>query len=221
MTLYLFDIDGTLLRSGGAGKAAMDAALAQAFAFRGCTAHVSFAGRTDRAIAADLLAAAGAPPTPTNWLHLHNTYLSFLPESLGRHGGRVLPGVPELLARLRADPSVAIGLLTGNSRRGAEVKLRHFEMWDHFSFGGFGDEHTGRDDVARMALAAAEAVIGRPADLAKTWVIGDTPLDVSCARAIGARAVAVATGWHSPAELAAAGPDLLLTDLTDTSGFVG
>lgn len=103
-----------------------------------------------------------------------------------------------------------LGLLTGNVRRGAELKLGHFDLWHYFPAGGFGDAHEDRDDVARSALAA----VGATAD-DEVWVIGDTPLDVRCARAVGARVVAVATGWHPLDELAGCRADLALADLGD------
>ena len=118
----------------------------------------------------------------------------------------------EALCRERR--GAAVGLLTGNIRRGAEIKLRHFGLWQHFPFGGFADGLCERDDVARGAVAAAEAYVGQPIDPDQIWVIGDTPLDVKCARAIGARAVVVATGWHEHEELVAAKPDHLLPDFS-------
>jgi phosphoglycolate phosphatase-like HAD superfamily hydrolase len=131
---------------------------------------------------------------------------------LRRRGGTVLPGIAEALRRERQ--GAAVGLLTGNIRAGAEAKLRHFGLWDHFPFGGFADGLEDRDDVARRALAEAERHLGRSIDPNDVWVIGDTPLDVKCARAIGAKAVVVQTGWHRRDELAACCPDHLLPDFT-------
>jgi phosphoglycolate phosphatase-like HAD superfamily hydrolase len=105
--------------------------------------------------------------------------------------------------------------LTGNVRAGAQAKLGHFQLFDHFAFGGFGDLHFDRDDVAREALSAVQSHLDGEVNPERIWVIGDTPLDVRCARAIGARAVAVVTGWHSQEELSASRPDLLLPDLAD------
>jgi phosphoglycolate phosphatase-like HAD superfamily hydrolase len=124
----------------------------------------------------------------------------------------VLPGIEQALRRERQ--GAVIGLLTGNVRAGAEIKLRHYGLWDYFPFGGFADDLPNRDDVARRALAEAEAHVGRPVNPADVWVIGDTPLDVQCARAIGAKAVVVATGWHPHDELVACNPDHLLVDFT-------
>src|SRR5207302_7838486 len=132
-----------------------------------------------------------------------------------RMKGRVLPGIADLLAHLRQRDQVAVGLLTGNVRAGAQVKLGHFGLFEHFSFGGFGDHHFDRDDVAREALAAVRAHVHPEVTPDRIWVIGDTPLDVRCARAIGANVLAVATGTHTLAELAAAAPDLVLKDLSD------
>ena len=106
-------------------------------------------------------------------------------------------------------------LLTGNVRDGARLKLGHYGLFDYFAFGGFGDHHMDRNDVAQEALAVIHSQFNGASDIRSIWVIGDTPLDIRCARAIGARAVAVATGWHSAVELTAHGPDLFLTDLED------
>ena len=121
----------------------------------------------------------------------------------------------ELLEKLRASPDVVLGLLTGNIRRGAQHKLGHFGLWDYFACGGFGDEHYDRDDVARFAMTVVSSHLGRDVNTADVWVIGDTPLDVQCARAIGAKVVAVATGWHPEKELARHNPDYLLTDFSN------
>ena len=215
MPILLFDIDGTLIRTGGAGKAAMEGALRDAFGIAEVRDEVPYSGRTDRAIGRDLLVLHGIHPTPANAQKLQDAYLARLPASLAQYGGNVCPGIGELMAALHGRPGTVLGLLTGNIRAGAKHKLGHFGLWDYFACGGFGDEHYDRDDVARAALAELRGHVGRDVDPADVWVIGDTPLDVRCARAIGAKAVAVATGWHPFDELAGCGPDLLFTDLSD------
>jgi phosphoglycolate phosphatase len=216
MHVCLFDIDGTLLNSGGAGKAAMESALAAEFGVAQVRQGVPYSGRTDRAIGQELLAMHDLDPTPANWHRLREAYLANLPACLKRHPGKVLPGIAALLERLGAHGRVAVGLLTGNLREGARLKLAHFGLFHHFAFGGFGDQHLERDDVAREALEAAQAYCDGVA-CERIWVIGDTPLDIRCARAIGARVAAVATGWHSLEELEAERPDLLLADLSDAT----
>jgi phosphoglycolate phosphatase-like HAD superfamily hydrolase len=215
MPIILFDIDGTLVRTGGAGKAAMEAGLGAAFGVTELRDEVPYSGRTDTAIGRDLLRVHGIDPTPENQMKLREAYLAHLPGSLKTRGGTVCPGVPELLAAVAGRSDVVLGLLTGNVQRGAMHKLGHFGLWDYFACGGFGDEHFDRDDVARTALARVREHVGRAVDPAEVWVIGDTPLDVSCARAIGANAVAVATGWHPVEELAECEPDLIFDDLSD------
>lgn len=217
MPIILFDIDGTLVRTGGAGKAAMEAGLVASFGVTELCDKVSYSGRTDVAIGRDLLCVHGIDPTPENQHKLRESYLSHLPHSLQSKGGEVCPGVPELLAAVAGRPGVVLGLLTGNVRRGAMHKLGHFGLWDFFTCGGFGDEHHDRDDVARSALASVREYLGSDVNPSDVWVIGDTPLDVSCARAIGANAVAVATGWHPVEELAGCAPDLIFDDLSDHS----
>jgi phosphoglycolate phosphatase-like HAD superfamily hydrolase len=215
MHVCLFDIDGTLLASGGAGKAAMETALAEEFGLTDVRHDVVFSGRTDRAIAHDLLVNHGIEPTAANWVRLRDAYLKLLPESLARHRGRVMPGIEIILEEFSGRDDVVVGLLTGNVRDGARLKLGHYKLFHHFVVGGFGDDHFDRDDVARAALAEVRRHLNGSPDIQRIWVIGDTPLDVRCARAIGARVAAVATGWHSVEELAAAQPDLLLLDLSD------
>ena len=213
MHICLFDIDGTLIASGGAGKAALEAALAEEFGITRIIDKLQLSGRTDRAIIVDLFRLHVIDDTPQNHERLRDAYLRHLPRFL--HAGRVLPGIADLLAHLAGRDDVAVGLLTGNVRAGAKVKLGYFGLYDHFTFGGYGDLHLDRDDVAREALAEVRRQFNGSVHPERIWVIGDTPLDVRCARAIGARAVAVATGWHRAEELAEHAPDLLLADLSD------
>jgi phosphoglycolate phosphatase len=219
MQICLFDIDGTLLDSGGAGKAAIETALEEDFGVTIRT-QVRYSGRTDPAIGRDLLQLHDVEPTPANWQRLIQGYLTRLPATLAKHQGAVLPGIAALLETLGQSDDVAVGLLTGNIRQGAKVKLGHFDLWRHFDFGGFGDLHYDRDDVAREALQAVQTKFDGAVKAECIWVIGDTPLDVRCARAIGAHAVAVATGWHTVDQLAATGPDLLFEDFSDAQALL-
>jgi phosphoglycolate phosphatase len=214
MLACLFDIDGTLLASGGAGKAALESAFTAEFQVQ-LRHHVPYSGRTDRAIMRDLFRLHDVEDTAQNLQKLLQSYLYRLPACLNAHRGRVLPGIQQLLKYLCARAGCTVGLLTGNVRAGAKAKLGHYGLYDHFSCGGFGDHHFDRDDVAREALASVRSEIGANVRPEQIWVIGDTPLDVRCARAIGARAAAVATGMHPLAELTAAGPDVALPDLRD------
>jgi phosphoglycolate phosphatase len=213
MHVCLFDIDGTLIASGGAGKAALEAALTEEFGVPRIFDKLELSGRTDRAIMTDLFRLHVLDDTPDNHRRLLDSYLRHLPAYLP--AGRILPGIGELLAHLAERGDVAIGLLTGNVRAGAKVKLGFFGLYDYFAFGGYGDHHLDRDDVAREALAEVRRQFNGSIRAEHIWVIGDTPLDIRCARSIGARAVAVATGWHSAAELAEHRPDLLFDDLSD------
>ena len=148
MRVLLFDIDGTLIRSGGAGKAAMEAGLKSAFGVKEIRDRVAYSGRTDPGIVRELLALHDIEPTDANAKRLNSAYLSNLPTMLTRMRGSVLPGIEEALRRERRE--AVVGLLTGNIRAGAEIKLRHFGLWDYFPFGGFADELTDRrDQIAR------------------------------------------------------------------------
>ena len=218
MQLCLFDIDGTLLNTGGAGQAAMEAAIREEFGSTAAMLDIPFAGRTDRAIIQDIFGHFAIHLTEAARERFLAAYLRNLPKCLADTPGLVLPGVVELLSKLHGRAAITLGLLTGNFLAGAKCKLEHYGLADYFDFalGGFGDSHLDRDDVARTALAAAQQQ--RPAvdfQLKNVWVIGDTPADVRCGRAIGARVLAVATGIYPAAELAAAQPDHLVTDFQD------
>ena len=220
MHVLLFDIDGTLLSSGGAGQAAMEDALRTEFGVTARTEGIAYAGRTDRAITSDMALFHELSTDDETHQRFLAAYLSHLPNRLAERAGLVLPGVRELLDALSERSDTVLGLLTGNFGRGAQTKLEHFELHHHFEFGGFGDVHHDRDDVAREALAAAEEHLNGTSDATRTWVVGDTPADVRCGRAIGARVVAVATGIIDATELEAAEPDHLFEDFSDPSAML-
>lgn len=212
-SMFLFDIDGTLLSTGGAGRRAMEAAAAGLFGGNGI-GNLPLGGRTDHAIVRDILTLHQVEYASEMHAEFIGDYLKHLALILPATAGQVLPGVRRMLDRLSAMSDVGVGLLTGNVPEGAELKLRHYGLADYFSFGGYGGLHQDRCDVARDALAAARQRAGF-SDATEVWVIGDTPGDIRCGRAINARVVAVATGTHGREELEAAAPDFLLDSLED------
>lgn len=215
VTYFFFDIDGTLLLSGGAGRRAMQQVMAEMFDV-GDLPMLKVHGRTDRAIINDLFEALKLDLTPQIYTEFSNRYHNRLDACIGECEGSLLAGAEELLVRLSTWSGVNLGLLTGNSRHAAMTKVSHFGIDSHFSFGGYGSEHAERTAVAQAALddcrrwAEPEYV-----DPIKAWVIGDTVSDVKCARSIGANAIAVATGGNSRQELEDSGADLVLDDLTN------
>lgn len=215
MHVLLFDIDGTLLSTGGAGQAAMEAVFRREFLPTLPAVDIPTAGRTDRAICTDLFRHFGLNLCPEDWDRFHKSYCQELPVSLRQRTGLILPGVKELLAAIASREDVLIGLLTGNFQEGARVKLEHHELHHHFRCGGYGDHHHDRDDVARAAWSAVQE-LHPEAEIQRTWVLGDTPADIRCARAIGAKVLAVATGMFSVDELAAHQPDVLRADFSAT-----
>lgn len=223
MHICFLDIDGTLVLTGGAGQAAFARTFAEDFGVPAIDAEVTFAGRSDRAIAMDLFRAHGIEPSPENWQRFRSGYLSRLEHALFTTQGEILPGVNELLTAMSGRGDVALGLLTGNLRDGARRKLSHYNLWHWFPFGGFGDEYLDRCDITAAALAEAHGHLGgrrsngSPANshvkLGQVLVIGDTLNDIACGRSIGARCVAVPTG-HTPADVLRGGkPDVLVETL--------
>jgi phosphoglycolate phosphatase len=221
--LLLFDIDGTLVLTGGAGKRAMDRAFETVFGITDAFAGVSMAGRTDRWLVEQALARHGLEATPERRERFRAAYLAALEATMhepgaGRRG--LMPGIPDVLAHLATRSATHLALMTGNYEAGARIKLTHFGLWDRFAWGAFGDDHAERDALARAAVAMAPARGVSLADPAHAVVIGDTPHDITCARAAGARVIAVATGGHSLDELRACEPDLALEDLRDVDAVL-
>ncbi len=216
--LILFDVDGTLVLTGRAGVRGMNLAFERLHGRARALDGVTIAGRTDRAIVADVLRAIGREPTDEEVQRLREAYCEHLAREIHRpvsDPSGVLPGVEALLNALAAAGGLPVGLLTGNFARGAAIKLGHFDLHRRFTFGAYGDDHVDRRDLVPVALAAARDA-GLPVrSAAQVIVIGDTPLDVECAHAHGARAIGVATGPFSTEALARAGADLVVPTLED------
>lgn len=213
--IVLFDIDGTLLHTMGAGVRGMNCAFARLHGRRDALDGVPVAGRTDRSIVSDGFRRIGVNPDDERVHALRAVYLEELPHELDRVADTapgVLPGVMTLLDAMDESAEVATGLVTGNFEAVAGLKLLRYGLVHRFAFGGFGDHHLDRRDLLPMALTRAREA-GVDAHRARVIVIGDTPLDIDCAHAHGAVAVAVATGHYSTEELARAGADVVLDSL--------
>jgi phosphoglycolate phosphatase-like HAD superfamily hydrolase len=218
--LVLFDIDQTILHSGGAGEKALTRALRDRFGLEETLANIEIAGKTDIWIAHRIFEAHGIEPHPENVGRFLEGYLGHLKGELALNDGRLLPGFPRILEALSRLPNVAIGLLTGNLRRGAELKLKHYGVMEHFAFGAFADDSHDRNKLgpfARERAREAHGVDFAPGDI---YIIGDTPHDIACAKAIGARGVGVATGRYPRAALEAAGADFVFDDLSDVERVI-
>jgi phosphoglycolate phosphatase-like HAD superfamily hydrolase len=214
VTFALFDIDLTLVNTQGAGRAALEAAFHDTFGVVPDTDGLRFDGRTDRAIFKWALSRIGEGSQEA-YNRLGVAYLRRLPAALEERVGLVLPGVVELLDGLATD-GVALGLATGNMREGARLKLAHFSLWDRFAAGGFGDRHEVRTGVVEAAALALANATGRDLARSDLVVIGDTPLDIEAAHAVGARAIGVATGHYSVPELLSAGAQHAFADFHAT-----
>ncbi|MCO5202407.1 MAG: HAD hydrolase-like protein [Chloroflexi bacterium] len=216
--LILFDIDLTLIQTAGAGRTAMETAFERLYGVTGATSGVGFDGRTDWAIFTEVIERHGVAEGSLEAAlsEFAEAYLAEFPRFLAEKGGRVLPGVPELLDALDREVP-GFGLATGNLRRGAAAKLGHFGLWERFAGGGFGDSHTVRAELVKAGIAELADVLRVGADPANAIVLGDTPLDVEAAHRAGARALGVGTGRFSAAELSASGAEFAVDDLQDTA----
>lgn len=214
-TLLLWDIDGTLLASAGAGLRALVTALKSEFGVEARLDDIDWSGRTDRFIVRQILSKYGLPTDDGTFDRYLNTYVSALPAEMERAGSLVLPGIQALLDRAAASAEVAQGLLTGNIRKGAETKLGFHGLWDYFPFGAFANDSELRNDLGPHALRRAAETTGHTFGGAQVWIIGDTPHDIACGKVIGARTLAVATGHHPMDELLAHEATATLADLSD------
>lgn len=218
MRLFLFDVDGTLVATRGAGRRAMIRALLAVYGVTGPTEAYDSRGKTDSRIVSDLMGAAGLGPTEiaARLPAFYDRYIEELSAEIG-DGGQValMPGVGELVRRLSEHPRAVVGLLTGNIESAARIKLAPTGLWPYFRLGAYGSDDADRSRLPAVAVQRAESLVGQPISPEHVLVIGDTPLDIGCARASGAVAVAVATGQYSLEELAACSPDFLFPDLSD------
>ncbi|MFK7991687.1 MAG: HAD family hydrolase [Sandaracinaceae bacterium] len=218
-TVLLFDIDGTLLTCGGAGRAAMERAF-EALVGSRAVCDFSFGGNTDRGIARQGFLNAGREASEDEIDQLVERYLAALAEELPKSENyRVFPGVEDLLGALTPSAGLAIGIGTGNVEEGARAKLRQGGLDTHFAFGGFGCDHELRTKLVEAGATRGASRLGVPRGDCRVVVIGDTPRDVSAARAIGAECLVVKTGWSAIEDLEATEPDRLVNDLTDASAL--
>ncbi len=215
LRLILFDVDGTLLSTDGQAGRAIGVALHETFGTAGPMAGYSFAGKTDPQAVFELMAATGLSRSEVapRLSEVFDRYCGHVAGVLTSANTRVLPGVRELLATLAVRGDVALGLLTGNIRRGAEIKLRAAGLLEYFAVGAFGSDEEDRNRLVPVARARARDHWGEEFPGTRTVVVGDAQADIRCARAGGARSVAVASSKTSKAELAALAPDVLLDSL--------
>lgn len=223
--LVLFDIDGTILLSAGAGRRAITAALAQEIGDASVFQQVRFDGKTDPQIVKELLEAAGhsLPHSEERVQAVCTRYIALLEEELtaATRSMRLMPGFPTILDRLEATEGVVLGLLTGNLARGAALKLRAAGLDpERFRVGAFGSDSGHRPDLPAIAAERAAPLFGRVPAGEEVVIIGDTPADIACGSGIGARAVAVATGSYGVAELAACGAHAVFPDLADVDAAI-
>lgn len=216
--LVLFDIDGTLIWTGGAGSRALTRAFEEWAGIPDGLDGIPVPGRTDTIIFADLLRRHGLATSPAALHVLLDIYFRCLAEELAALPAGVgpLPGVVALLEALAGEAYLDTALLTGNHTRGAQLKLERYGLWHYFPFGAFGEDAAERNDLVPVAVARAAAAGVPPVHPHDVVIVGDTPLDVACGRAHGACTLGVATGGCSEAALADAGADLVLPTLSDT-----
>jgi phosphoglycolate phosphatase-like HAD superfamily hydrolase len=232
--LILFDIDGTLVLTGGAGIRAMNRACEELVGHPHALEGIPVAGRTDRIILTDVVTRAGRTLDDGLLDRLRDRYITNLREeieqpgrtqsfeSLGPRGGvkAVMPGIRDLLDVLMQRDDVFLGLLTGNFEAGARIKLEHFDLWRYFRCGAFGDDAADRNALVPFALDRARAFGLPELDPEHILVVGDTPHDIACARIVGATPVGVATGGFSVDQLRESGAGIVLENLADPDPFL-
>ena len=214
----LFDIDGTLMVTGNAGVRALHLALASAFGVSELP-EVPFGGRTDQFILREMLSGCRIEPSDANFERFRAEYAIHLPGTLADGGGRLLPGVRELLEILVGDRRFTLGLLSGNLPEAAQAKLTFFGIDHYFDHGVFGDHSHDRCELAAEAVAILRQKFGDHHQH-HVWIIGDTELDIACGRHIGAKIIACSTGAHTKEQLENSQPDHLFDSLLDRDAVI-
>jgi phosphoglycolate phosphatase len=212
--ILLFDIDGTLVTTGGAGAAAWMRAFDDLYGIPADIGEFTDAGMTDPDVGAKTFAAVmHRDPTPHELAQLIQRRLEYLPEAVAESEGyRVLPGVPERLRQLSRDGHL-LGIITGNGDGAAHIKLARGDLNRWFTFGAYASANLVRADIVRQAVRRGEAMLGRDVPNTEIFVVGDTPRDIEAAHAAGCTAIAVATGHHDAAALEQAGADHVLATM--------
>ncbi|CAN5632892.1 HAD hydrolase-like protein [soil metagenome] len=218
--LLLWDIDATLITTARAGEKALRQIVRERYGVDDDLRDIEIAGRTDRGIVRSILLKYESDGTAEQVSKFLEEYLQGLSVFLPQLEGRVLPGVEEILRRLHPNPNRVLALLTGNLRRGAQLKLQHYGLWEYFEFGAFADDHHDRNELGAFARQRAQEKHGHAFDAALIDVIGDTGHDIACGRIFGARTIAVATGSWTREQLAAHNPDFLFDDLSQVDNVM-
>lgn len=222
MKLLLFDIDGTLLLSGGAGLRAMDQAFDQLYGIPNAFAGISLAGRTDTAILRNVLGKNGLPFSPATMEDFKRIYYERLQEEIHApvDGKLLMPGIDPLLRSIHKRKDIYLGLLTGNWQTSGFIKLAYFGIDHYFDIGAFADDSEIRDELLPFAIKRFADKHDKKPKADEVYVIGDTPSDIQCARPHGAVAVAVAAAHFTSEQLRAHKPDYLFEDLTDIAAVL-
>jgi phosphoglycolate phosphatase len=216
--LVLFDIDGTLVHTGHAGTKAFAQTFAHIFGLKHGSEKMKFAGRTDVSLVREFFKIHGISASQEHFADFFDNYVFWLDQILSQSTGRECTGIRNFIDQLRELPQPPmLGLLTGNIQLGAQIKLRHFGLWDFFVMGGFADDHEERNHIAVAALARGRRVLDPHLQPQEVVVIGDTPFDVKCGKFIGAKTLAVATGGSTYEELLPCAADWTVRDLSQIS----
>ncbi|MFA4917622.1 MAG: HAD family hydrolase [Thermodesulfovibrionales bacterium] len=213
MRLVLFDIDGTLIHSGGAGVRSLDLAFRKVFSVLNAFQGISMAGKTDTQIIKEGLIKHGL--SMDDFDAIIEAYLLQLRQEIRNDGKHTKPGIYEILEQLNPIEDIGLGLLTGNLEQGARIKLEPFDLNKYFPSGAFGSDDEDRNKLLPFAVNRFEEMFDKRIDIEKSIVIGDTPRDVECAHIYGAVCIGVATGPYSMDELTEAKADYVLKDLSD------
>jgi phosphoglycolate phosphatase len=218
--LFLWDIDGTLITVGGAGERSLIYAIKDHFGIDGDLKDIDYSGRTDRMISHMLHDYYGVEKTDESQRGFLDSYIFHLEKEMKHTRMRIIDGILEILEAIKAHPLCFQGLLTGNLKKGADIKLLHFNLLHYFPFGGFSDFSVHRNELAAFALEEACKNTGIEFSKENTYVIGDTPHDITCGKAIGAKTIAMATGHFTTDQLKPHQPDVLLDRFPDAQEFM-
>jgi len=219
MRLVLFDIDGTLIDSGGAGVRSLDLALKDLFSIENGFHGISMAGKTDTQIIKEGIMKHGLSANGTIDAVI-KAYLNYLRREINNDRKHVKPGIYEVLEELKPLQDLGLGLLTGNIEEGARIKLEPFRLNEYFPAGAFGSDDEDRNNLLPIAVKRFEELFQQKIEADNCIIVGDTPRDVECAHIYGAMCIAVATGPYSYDDLIEAGADYVVHDLSDQKSLL-